>query len=722
MNNHNLQQHESRSLSEYWHIILRHKWAIISISSLSAIVGVLIATSMTPIFQADSRLLIVPETQQVLFSDNSLKGAQQTLSFYRTQVEIIRSRSLAAEVINELKLSGHVDYLPEKPSFLKSLTATNENGGALKSKKQKFRDIDSLVSIFNRNLHVQSERNSEIIGIKYEGKDPRMTAKVVNTVSDVYIRRVKKAQEKSNQDTIGWLSDNLEISRKKLVASEAELQQYQSDVHIGDTEEEAKLKTGKYGDIISTLLSVRTKRAEYEIRYQQVQSLPRKIKAYQSLQYVLNNKNVQALIDKKDNIERNNRDLSIRYGNKHPKIISAKNYLKAAKSRVNQEIFKVVDSIKSDYEFSVAQEKEVAKIYEKMQADDRSKKGSRFDLAKLESEVETNKEMYNMLLTKLREADMSTNRGKINVKIIDRAEVPKIAFKPNRKRIVIIAFILGLFGSILLSFFREFNDKTFKTGDSLVEITKLPLLGVFPIISKKELLKSSPERIIIDRPRSTVAESVNNIRTNLMFSSGDQSPQVVMITSAIASEGKTTVSCNLGISLAHLGPTLIIEADTRRPRLRKLLKESEGKGGLFEYIAGKSSLKNSVWADEKVKNLYTLPVKMKPAKPIEFLSSRRFSDSLKLLRKKFKFIIIDTPPVLPVSDAIVLSSIVDGVIMVVGAEKTKHGMTQDALHRLQHVNAPMIGTVLTRARAFNGYGYGDGYSYGYGYSYGNTAY
>jgi len=709
---------ETKSLVDYLNVVRRHKWPIISITVLSTVIGILIASSIRPTYLSSARLLVEPETRQLLLSQNPFQQANQTQSFYRTQVELIRSQSLATEIIRKFRLTSHIDYVPDNSSFLQRFLHMDETGDPQKIEKRDALKIEQVLPIFNSLLKVKSGNNSEVIDIAYEGKDAKMTADIVNEVVNLYMSRVDIAQEENNKKTVGWLTENLEVARKKLVESEAKLQSYQDSVQIGDSKDEQTVKSGKLGGITSELLNARTKRAESEIRFRQVSSMPKNIEAYETLQYIMNNPLVERAKQEKNSIQSKVTELNDRYGYKHPKLINAKVELKVAKERVVTEIFKVVDGIKKEYELSVAKEREIGRLYEQLQAEDRSKKGARFDMAKLEREVETNKDLYNILLTRLKEADISRNKGKIIIKVVDRASEPKIPFKPDRKRIISVAFFLGLIGSILLSVLREFSDKTFKTGENLTEVTKLPLLGIFPILNKKELFDSSPERLIVDKPRSTVAEAVNNIRTNLMFGTNDEPPQVLMVTSAVASEGKTTVSCNLGISLARLGPTLVIEADTRRPRMRALFRDQHQKGGLFEYVAGKTKLRDSVRIDPKVKNLYTLPVKMKPAKPIEFLSSRRFAEVIKILRTKFKFIVVDTPPVLPVSDAVALASLVDGAILVVGAESTKHAMTLDALQRLRQVNAPMLGAVLSRAnpKTFGSYGSNYYYAYGYGYS------
>jgi len=715
-NNHNLDHAESRPLIEYWHVIRRHKWSIISVTLLCTIIGVLIASSIKPAYMSTSRILVEPDNRKLLSVPNPLESSINIKSFYRAQVELIRSRTLAIEVIEKLRMNSHADFLPEKPNIFQSFFSTNEKGMPAESKRQGLTKTKDLVSNFNSRLEVELEKNSDIVRINYESGDPVFAAKVANAVSQVYIDRVKLSQNESNKETMGWLSENLELARKKLVESEAELQSYQSQAQIGDSDEEAKIRSGKLGSITAELLAARTTRAVAEIRFKQINNIPRSIESYKNLEYVIKSKQVRFASEKMLAAKHKLGDLQERYGNKHPKIISAKAEVKFLEKQYHAEIFRAVDSEKNAYELAVATENEVGRIYDQLQSESLKNKGTRFDLAKLEREVETNRDIYDLLLTRMKETDITQSGGKINIKVLDRAQVPAAPFKPNRLRIIGIAFMLGLLLSLIVAFSWEFNDKTFKTAENVIEITKLPLLGIFPIIPKKDLIQSSPERLIVDKPRSSIAESINNIRTNLLFSNEDDN-QVIMVTSAVASEGKTTVSCNIGVSLASLGPTLVIEADTRRPRMRAIVAKNGIKGGVFEYISGRATLSDSVASDPKIKNLYTLPVNVKPAKPIEFLSSRRFADALLVLRKKFKYIVIDTPPVLPVSDAIVLSPIVDGIVMVVCAESTKHAMTKDALNRLSHVNSTMVGAVLTRANPKTFGSYGSNYYYGYGYGY-----
>jgi len=357
---------------------------------------------------------------------------------------------------------------------------------------------------------------------------------------------------------------------------------------------------------------------------------------------------------------------------------------------------RAVERIRKERDLALAREKEVSKLYDQLKSELRLSKDTEFGLAKLEMDVHTNREIYDLFLTRLREVDIVGQGDSGNVKIIENAVTPSSPFKPDTFRILLVTIIFGTAMGIAIAIFREIDERVFKSSDQLVDKLKLPLLGIFPHVNKRLTMRCPVERIVAANPRSTVSEAVNNIRTNLVFGNNKDSSQVILITSSIASEGKTTLSSNLAIALSRLAPTLILDADTRKPRVHKIFG-SETEGGFLEYLSGKRSLRESVQRDDESKNLYSMSVRAIPDKPLELLSSKRFEQALKQLKSKFKYIIINAPPVLPVSDAVVISSVSDSVIFVIGAEMAPQKAVFSALSQLQRVGANVIGTVLTRA-------------------------
>ncbi|MDH5231760.1 MAG: polysaccharide biosynthesis tyrosine autokinase [Gammaproteobacteria bacterium] len=713
---------DEKRLVDYWRVLLRYRISIVSITFFFCLLGFAIASSIKPEYKSQVKLLVEPEAPVAINSETRLDPFMVS-SFYLSQLELIRSRSLAETVIKKMKIEKHGDFHENRGGTIidtirglvgQEISKKYLDNQYMAETKNNYSFLDFAIAGFGNRLHVNNGINKEMMIISYKSGDPNLAARVANEVAASYITVLESKNQEGNLKNIQWLTKNLEDARSKLVKSEAELQEYQERVKVGDSKDINQIKSGKIGSITGELMRARTERIDLEIRYKQITDLQATGSSLESIPEILANSVVQKLKQDRSEARKLVNEYNQRYGDKHPKMNAARSDLASANRRLKLEINSVIDSIKKQYQVALKSEQAVQREYDKTQSEGRSLKGTQFEVAKLEMEVTTNKQIYDLLLTRLREADLRNQRNRFIVKIVDTAKVPTQPFEPNVKAIVLRWFSIGLFLSLVISFIRDNLDTTIKTGDDLEARLGLPLLGIFPRLTRRDLIGHTPERIAAERPRSSISEAVNNIRTNIIFSSTNQPPQVIAVTSAVASEGKTTISSNLGIAMARLGPTLILEVDTRRPRMSNLSRSRKA-AGLFEFVTGKAKLKEAVVMDPKIKNLYTMPVVSKPAKPLEFLSSKRFEEALLLLRKKFKYIVLDTPPILPVSDAIVMAPLVDGVVLIVGAESTKYPASKEALARLRQVKAEVIGTVLSKGNPRTLRNYGQGYYYGYDY-------
>jgi len=272
----------------------------------------------------------------------------------------------------------------------------------------------------------------------------------------------------------------------------------------------------------------------------------------------------------------------------------------------------------------------------------------------------------------------------------------------------------GLFLAIGLAFLREQLDTTFKTARIIEEKLGLPLFGVVQTMYDKDVLV---ERLYLDNKRSTFSEAINHIRTGVTYSNVDNTPKVIMITSSVQSEGKTTVASNLALSYAQLGTTLLIDADLRRPRLKHIV-DTDTEFGLVDCVAGVVNLDESIRHDKEEPNLHILKSGTTPPNPLELLASSRFAQIIEQLKLRYQYIIIDTAPVLPASDAVVLGQLCDALLMVIQSDRTTHHMVRDAIKRLNASNVAVSGLILTQAdvKKENPYRYGGYYGYG-AYSY-----
>lgn len=686
------------TVSDYLRILRINIWRILSFMVISGVLGYFIAQSIAPSYKANARLIIEQESHVRTLSAPEVLNVVKNPGFLLAQVEAIQSRELLESIVKKYRLEQHPAYnRPRRNGIIGSLYSTlgftdkKDDPDPVYLEKNE----NAVMARFENDLTVTSNPKSGVIDISFESLDKNIVAKIANELSDRYLKKLAKSKIDKSQKSVSWLTSKMQEARDKLVESEAKLKTFQDSKKVGDSDQEKRSRSSRIGGITAQIVNARAKIAEIETIHNELERVIESSGITAAIS-ILNDKAVNAYKKEQNIAQQKVNDLSVRYGFKHPKIIQARNSLAAAKKRTNAEMSKAVDRIKKERDLAFAREKEVSKLYIQLKSELRLSKDTEFDLAKLEMEVHTNREIYNLFLTRLKEVDIVGQGDTGSVKIIEYAVVPINSFKPDKFKILLISILLGTALGIAIAIFREIDERVFKSSDQLVEKLKLPLLGIFPHVHKRLTMKCPVERIVAANPRSTVSEAVNNIRTNLVFSNRKDSSQVILITSAIASEGKTTLSTNLSISLSRLAPTLILDADTRKPRVHKIFG-SETEGGFLEYLSGKRSLKESVQRDDESKNLYCMPVHAIPDKPLELLSSKRFDQALKQLKTKFKYIIINAPPVLPVSDAVVISSVTDGVIFVVGSEMAPQKAVFSALSQLQRVGANVIGTVLTRA-------------------------
>jgi len=353
----------------------------------------------------------------------------------------------------------------------------------------------------------------------------------------------------------------------------------------------------------------------------------------------------------------------------------------------------------------------------------------------LKRDAEGYKTMYDGLLTKLKEANIAAGLKSSNIRVVDPAMVPSYPSRPAKARNIMLAILVGLVGGIGLALLREYLDNTVKTPDDIETLARLPALAVVPAFSGSNgsgksgrlLGKASSnghekriELVAQHLPKSQMSEAFRALRTALLLSQADHPPQVILVTSALPREGKTTAAANLAVTLAQLGDrTLLIDADLRKPGVGRLLNMLDGKyAGLSSYLAGVSSLELVTVPHPLIPNLVAIPTGPLPPNPADLLSSHKLAEALRQLRTEYKFIVIDSPPIMAATDAVILSVQTDGVLMVVRSGETPKEAFTRARDLLVSVKCHLLGVVLNAVDSsapdyYYSYRYYP-YSYGYG--------
>jgi capsular exopolysaccharide synthesis family protein len=719
---------------DYWRVVKRFRWSILAIALIAGIIGVLNALSATSLYQANARLL-------VKFNQPNISNVQQFEPtplhwlFFETQGDIIKSRAVAERVVARLGLDKIALLAPQRgdaespaePTLRQRLRGWFSD---FKSwMPEEFRPPErppldaqarqaALVGSVLGAVSVSGGKESEVLIVSVVSADPEMAADMANAFAQEYIAFGLDSRATNVQQATSWLGQRIEELRHQVSASEKSLREFQAREDLVDTTNREKIISAKLGTLTAELIKAQSRRSEAEARYSQVTALLENGDADESLVTIINNAMVLDAHRVKVSQEQRVSELSERYGHKHPKMIAAEADLQDAERRLKAEIDKSANNIRKELDLAAAQESRFREMIARQQTEMRKVSGKGFKLKQLEREVEANRQLYETFLARFKEADIADEYNVSNARIIDRAIVPITPFKPNRKRMVMIAVVMGLGIGVLVAFLRNHLDNTFKTKEDVENFLKLPVIGMLPKIRSRPLGKSEPERLVLSEPRSPFAEAINDIRTAILFSRIDTPPKVVLITSPLPGEGKTTLALNLALAFSRRGRTLLIDADLRKGRLEELL-HLNNHPGLTDMLSGQCTADEAIVADHEAENLFLLTAGTLPPNPLEVISSQRFSDELGKLRNGFEHIVIDGTPLLPVSDSIVLARIVDVTVMTVKSDDTARDVALEALKRTQASRIKPVGVVLQQVdmRKLRGYGrrYVASYSGYYGY-------
>jgi polysaccharide biosynthesis transport protein len=717
-------------LLDYLIILKKHQWLILSFLLTVVTVVTIITFKTKPVYIAAARVEVDREAQTMQpFADSSGYDAyMDTDSYIETQTKILESETLALSTIKTLDLARYPEY-GGNPSAL-SIPRTGQTG-----------QRPAILGAFLGSLSVKRVPNSRLIEVQFEGEDPQLAAQIVNGHVQNFIEENFRSRYDATTQASNWLSAELEELRIKVQKSEDERIAYERENQIWTIDEKQNITTQKLADLNKSLTDAQTdllqKQALYEIA---------KSGDVDQLSQVRENAYISDILKRKSELEEQYADASAQFGPNYPKVqhlLLEKQTLDEALERAKKN---VISSIEADYR--TGREREdlllVALDKQKAEANEMAEKLVQYHI--LEHDAESNKQLYDNLQQKLKEAGITAGLRSSNIRIVDPALVPTHPARPQKSRNILLSILVGLVGGVGLALLREYLDNTVKSPDDIERLAGLPSLAVVPEVrslnghggrtrsskllgdaktDEEEEEESRVEIVSFAKPKSQVSEAFRALRTSLLLSQADHPPQVILVTSALPREGKTTAAVNLAVTLAQLGDrTLILDSDLRKPGVRRVLNMAVGREiGLSSYLAGVASLDEVTFPHPQIQNLVMLPTGPIPPSPADLLSSHRMRDAISYLRQKYKFIVIDSPPIMAATDAVILSALTDGVLLVVRSgttPKEAFTRTRDLLHA---VKCRLLGVVLNAVDSsapdyYYSYRY---YPYAYGYGYGEEA-
>jgi capsular exopolysaccharide synthesis family protein len=733
-------QEETLDIVEYWRAIMKRRWGILGLTVATALIAMLVAFNIRPTYRGTASLLIEQGKNKVVSIEEVYSQGFIQREYFQTQVEILKSDELARKVVQKLKLTKHPDFDPRQTEpgfFAKFVPGFFDEAGAAPSEDAILKGVARKVK---SALRVQLVRNSHLVEIAFVAHDKELAARVPNTLAELFVESDLDARVAMTQKATEWLRERMGELRGKVDSAEKNLQEYRDRERIVDAKGLALSGASKQlEELTRNLVESRAKRAEAEAAYNLVQQVQTgRIKAtYDTIPHVLRHSLVQRMKEMEGEAERRLGEAGRRYGPEHPNMIKARAEMDAARENTRRQIESVVAGISKEYEVARANEAAVERALGQSKADIQGLNRKEFQLGILEREVQQNRNLYDMFVNRLKETSAAGDLQSTIARLVDPATVPSTAYAPNKQQIVGVSAAVALVLSAILALLLDRLNNTLNSTSGVEQRLGVPALGVLQLIkgisgaAKKKGFIS--ELAFFNDSQSAFSEAVRTIRTSVLMSALDEPRKVVVVTSSVPEEGKTTVSYNLACALGQVKKVLLIDADMRRPKIARLIGRDPRHPGLADLVAGQAQISQCVLHHEKA-GIHILPAGTVPPNPLELISSKRFDDVVTKLKEAFDIVIFDSAPLQLVSDSLVLSNYASAVIYVVKADSTPYQVAQNGLRRLARVGAPVLGVVLNQLdleKAEKYYGeYGgyksykgykkDGYK-GYGKSYGQLA-
>ena len=684
-------------LYDYLLILRKHQWLILSFM-LAVVTIVAIATfRMQPVYVATARVEIDRENANILpFPGTDSYDYMMDLENYiETQSKILTSETLALQTIRNNNLSARPEFSsPNGPSEAIA-------SGSLANQKR-----PPELAEFLGSLSVKRVPSSRLMDVSFESTDPQLAARIVNAHIASYIEQNFRSKYEATTQASTWLADQLGELKIRVQKSEDARIAYERQNQIWTLDDKQNITTQRLSDVNKQLTDAQSERMKKESLYQFAKS-----GNLDAVPEVQGNSALADLMRKHGDAASQYADQLSQYGPNFPKVLRLQAQLKEFDQTIEKEKQKILDILESDYHEAQQRETLLTKALDQQKSETNQMAGKLVEYNILKREAEANKALYEGLMTKLKETAISAGLRSSNIRVVDPAMIPSTPARPAKTRNVALAFLVGLVGGIGLALMREYLDNTVKTPDDVETLSRLPSLAVVPQFTgsngsgkRTGLLQGFSsnghdkriELVAQHLPKSQMSEAFRALRTSILLSQADHPPQVILVTSALPREGKTTAAANLAVTLAQLGDrTVLVDADLRKPGVGRLLNLAGGKyAGLSSYLAGVSSLDLVSVPHPAIPNLVAIPTGPLPPNPADLLSSHKLADAIAELRTKFKFIVIDSPPVMAATDAVILSVQADGVLLVVRSGETPKEAFTRTRDLLNSVKCRILGVVL----------------------------
>lgn len=723
-------QEQEIHLRDYLRVLRKRRAVIFAFACIVFVVTLLATLATTPLYQAETELLIERNQPQSLMTNVGSTGYDP--QFIATQFELIKSTNVVKRVVAVLGLDksyrrefidtdkketylGTVNkqiqsIVQQTLNFFKDKSPDDSSPAVTDANKKT--DADLIASMISQKITIKQRMDTNVVDITFLHKNPELATMVVNAISKAYMDEVQEIRMHTANYTIAWMTTKAKEEKEKLQESEKALQDYTRAQNIVTIDNRITINPAQLSDYSAQISKAKAKLEKDQEAYRQVTRPGVRTEDLESLPGIVDNIALKEIRSRITDVDKKISELAKKYGDKHPLMINAREERSIFLQKKSEELRRIVDGIKKDYELSQADVRSTEKLLDKSKGETMELNERFVQYNILNREVETNRILYDALMKNIKEQSATEQTQTVNIWVVAEAKTPDVPAKPNKKRNILLGLILGIFGGIGVAFFVEYLDNTIKSVEEIEQRYQLTVLGMVERYTGKgkDICKA-----IIDKPQSSLAESYKIIQSALLLSSADAPPKKIHITSMLPGEGKSTTVVNMARTLARSGySVMVLDADMRRPTIHKIFGV-ETTNGLSTYLSGSDSTPITFHTLET--NINCIPAGPIPPMPSELLNSPRMASLLQTLEDEYDFVLIDSPPVINVTDSMILSRLAQGTLIVVKGNVTTYEQMDAGIKRLRNIQAHLLGVVLNGVdMKKDGYYYNQGYAYSGYYS------
>lgn len=716
------------SLVDLWHVALI-RWRVVVGAALGLMgLATVVLFALTPLFTGTAVVMLDSRQTNTVDVQAVLSGLSTDQTTILTQVQIITSENLGTRVVNKLKLDQDPEFNTSlKWSLFHFLAPINPLNWLamlqppLTPEQQAAQLHELVMQNFEKKLNVTQVGLSTAIEIDFDSEDPGKAAAIANAIAEAYVEDQLNAKFEATQKATEWLSSRLGQLAAQASEAQALVEKYKVDHHLTEVvgtsgQGTVSVLDEQIAQVNQQLMQAQTDRAQAEATAARVRSLVNSGHAAEVNQ-VVNSPLIAQLRGQEAQLVEQQAQMASRYGPEHPKMLDLQAEKRDLEVKISEEISHVVGTADNDAAVARAHESVLQDTLNRLESQSGVQGSDRVKLSQLEANADSSRSLYDAFVARSKQTQQEEGLQIPDARIISRATVPLSASFPKKTLILALLFPASLFFGFMVAFIIERLDDGFRVASRAEQVLGYPVFATLPDVADgKPGSTGSAADFVIDRPLSSFAEAVRGLQMGISLSNVDKAPKVIVLTSAIPGEGKTTTALSLARHIASTGQrVVIVDADLRRPNIRNIVGNIDATHDLIDVLRGTATLDQALIPDPKGP-AFILPVMSHVKNAPDLVESNAMAKTIAHLRTAFDYVIIDSAPILPVNDTKVLSRLADAVVFIVRWEQTPRAAAFDAVKALREVRAPIAGIVLTRAdtKRFHYYSFGYG---GYYYSY-----